>query len=82
MESCAPGVHFINTKRRRFKGQNMAFKRQKWCLTFSKFHKTILAFKMPKCSVFITNIGVLNAKKEGVYNAKKRSVLNAHILAF
>ena len=52
----------------------MAFKCQKWRLTFSKFHKTILAFKTPKCDVFISNIGVINAKK--------RSILNPHILAF
>ena len=51
-------MHFINTKRRRFKCQNMAFKHQKWHLTFSNFHKTILAFKTPKCDVVITNIGV------------------------
>ena len=44
----------------------MSFKRQKWRLTFCKFHKTLLAFKTPKCDVFITNIGVLNAKKQGV----------------
>ena len=29
-----------------------------------KFHKTVLAFKTPKCGVCITNIGVKNAKKE------------------
>ena len=61
-----PGVHFINTKCRHFKCQNMVLKRQKLCLTFSKFHKTILVFKTPKCDLFITNIGVLNAKKQGV----------------
>ena len=49
------GVNFIITKCRRFKRQNMAFKRQKWCLTFREFHKTfllfvllILTFKTPK----------------------------------
>ena len=44
----------------------MAFKRQKWHLTFGKFHITILGFKTPTCDVFITNIGVLNAKNQGV----------------
>ena len=63
-------------------GQNMAFKCQKWRLAFSKFHKIILAFKTPKCDMFIINIGVYNAKKRGILNAKKRSVLNANILAF
>ena len=58
----------------------MVFKRQKWCLTFSKFHKTILAFKTPKCDVFITKIGILNAKKQGIKIQK--NILNAHILAF
>ena len=55
----------------------MAFKCQKWRLTLRKFLKTLLAFKMPKCDVFITNIGILNAKnkafkmpKIGVKNAK------------
>ena len=38
----APGVNFINTKG--------------LCLTFMKFHKPLLAFKMPNC-------GVLNVKK-------------------
>ena len=61
-----PGVNFINTKRRHFKCLNMVFRCQKWRLTFSKFHKTILAFKTPKCDVNITNIGILNAKKQGV----------------
>ena len=53
-----PWGQFHNTKRRRFKRQIMAFTRQKWHLTFMKFHKTVLAFKTPKCGVCITNIGV------------------------
>ena len=53
-----PGVHFIKVKRRHLKHQIMAFKCQKWRLTFMKFHKTVLAFKTPKCGVCITNIGV------------------------
>ena len=52
------GVHFINTRHQRFKCKKMVLKCQKWRLTFSKFHKTILAFKTPKCDVVITNIGV------------------------
>ena len=62
----------------------MAFKCQKWRLTFMKFHKTVLAFKTPKCGVCITNIGVLNAKKRfkhlyfGILNAKI-GFLNAKI---
>ena len=32
--------------------------------------------------MFIANIGILSAKKQGVQNTKKRSVLNAHIFAF
>ena len=54
----SPGVHFIKYKCWHFKCQNMAFKCQKWCLTFRKIHKTILAFKAPKCDFFITNIMV------------------------
>ena len=42
-------------------------------LTFRKFHKTILAFKMPKCDVFITNIGVLNAPKKAFKMPKKEA---------
>ena len=34
------------------------------------FHKILLASKTPKSSIFITNIVVLNAKKQGVLNAK------------
>ena len=56
-----PGIDLINTKRRHFKHQIIAFK---WHLTFRKFHKTLLAFKTPKSRIFITNIGVLSAKKE------------------
>ena len=51
-----------------------------------QFHKTLLAFNTPKRSIFITNIGVLNAKKQDILNAKKRhfkcpffSILNAKI---
>ena len=29
-----------------------------------QFHKTLLVFKAPKSSVFITKIGILNAKKK------------------
>ena len=50
----------------------MTFKCQKWFLTFIKFHKTLLSFKMPKC-------GILNAKKEAFkmrifqhFNCQKR----------
>ena len=60
----------------------MVFKRQKWRLAFSKFHNTILAFKTPKCDMFINNIGVYNAKKRGILNTKKRSVLYANIWHF
>ena len=42
----------------------MVFKCQKLCLTLRKFYKTLLAFKMPKCGIFVTNIGILNAKKK------------------
>ena len=42
---------------------NLAFKCQKWRLTFRKFHTTLLAFKTPKCDVFKTNIGIQNTKK-------------------
>ena len=62
-ESC-PGVNFINTKCRNSKRQIMMFKCQKWHLTFMKFHKTLLAYKMPKSNIFITNIGILNAKNK------------------
>ena len=58
----------------------MPFKCQKWHLTFMKFHKTPLAFKMPKSSICIANIGILNAKKQG-FKMLKRSILNAHFLA-
>ena len=69
-----PGVHCINTKRRHFKRrQNMVFKRQKRRLTFSKFHKTLLVFKTPKCDLFITNIGILNAKKARRLKLKKEA---------
>ena len=37
---------------------------------------------MPKSSIFITNIGILNTKKQGILNAKKQSVFNPHFLAF
>ena len=39
-----------------------------------------MAFKTPKCDVFITKIGILNAKKQGIKIQK--NILNAHILAF
>ena len=68
-----PEVHFIITKCRCFKRQNMVFKCRKWRLTFNKFHKTILVFKTPKCDVVIPNTGVLNAQKQGVWNAKKEA---------
>ena len=34
---------------------------------------TILVFKMPECDVVITNIGILDAKKQGVLNTKKEA---------
>ena len=36
----------------------------KMALTFMKFHKTLLAFKTPKCGIYIASNGILNAKKE------------------
>ena len=54
-----PGVNFINAKHRHLKCQIMATKCQKWCVTFMKLHKTLLAYKMPKSSIFITNIGIM-----------------------
>ena len=51
-----PGVNFIKTKGRCLKCQIVTFNCPKLHLTFRKFHKTLLAFKMPKCGSFITNI--------------------------
>ena len=42
-KNLSPGVNFINTKCQHFKSQNMAFKCQKWRLTFRELHKTFLA---------------------------------------
>ena len=49
------------------KGQKTAEKNDS--ISLGKFLTTLLAFKMPKCDVFITNIGILNAKKQGISNA-------------
>ena len=64
----------------------MAFKCQKWRLDFSKFHKTILAFKTPKWDVVVINIGVLNSKNKAFKTPKKKrfkhpyfAILNAKI---
>ena len=51
----------------------MSSKCQKWCLTFMKFHRTLLAFKTLKSSISIANFASLNAKKQGVYNAQKEA---------
>ena len=72
-DSACPGVHFINTKPRHFKCQKKVFKRQQWRFTFSKFHKTILVFKMPKCDMVISNIGVFNAKNKAFKTPKKEA---------
>ena len=44
---------FQKTKPWRLKRQIQAFKHQKWRLTIMKCHKTLLAFKTPKCGVYI-----------------------------
>ena len=36
------------------------------------FNKTLLAFKMPKSSILITNIGILNAKNKAFKMPKKK----------
>ena len=41
----------------------MAFRQKKFRLTFMKFHKTLLAFKMPKSGIYFTKIDILNAEK-------------------
>ena len=39
----------------------MAFKFQKWILTFMRFHKTLLAFKTPNRGIYVAEVlGVLN----------------------
>ena len=37
-----------------------------------KFHKTLLAVKTPKSSIFIANIGILNAKNKAFKTQKKK----------
>ena len=44
-----------------------------------KFHKTLLAFKTPKCGVFIAKCQ--NTKKKCL-KYPKRAISNAYILAF
>ena len=48
-----PGVNFINAKLWHLKCKIMTFKCQNWCLTFMKFHKTVLAFKRQNCGFYI-----------------------------
>ena len=51
-----PGVNFIIAKRRHLKSQIMVFRRQKYCLTFMKFHITLLEFKTPKCGIYLLKL--------------------------
>ena len=49
----------------------MAFRQKKFRLTFMKFHKTLLAFKMPKSGIYITKIDILNAEKRHLKGQKE-----------
>ena len=59
----------------------MALKCQNWRLTFMKFQETLLAYKTPKCGIYIAQIGIKNAKKRHLKH-QKSSFLSAFILAF
>ena len=58
-EKLSPGVNFINAKHRHLKCHFLAFKCQKWHLNFAKFQKTLLAFKTPKCGIYIKILFIL-----------------------
>ena len=51
----APGVNFINA------GIKMTYFGISMSISNDQFHKTLLAFKTPKSSVYIPYIGILNA---------------------
>ena len=44
---------FHNTKCWSFKRQIIVLKHQKWCFTYKKFHKALLAFKTQQYGVYI-----------------------------
>ena len=68
--SCHFSLGRIAYKGQFHKHQTPAFKTHysgvQMLISKNQFHKTLLAFKTPKISIFNTNIGILNAKNNGL----------------